>query len=53
MLEEKIKGIPRENLKIVWYKLNKARETDELYYNLRFLSRRYLDNIAIQTKEKN
>lgn len=35
-----------------WYKLNKVRENDEIYTNLRFLSRRYLDNVAIQTKEK-
>ena len=35
-----------------WYKLNKVRENDEIYDNLRFLSRRYLDKIAIQTKEK-
>jgi len=35
-----------------WYKLNTVRENDEKYDNLRFLSRRYLDKIAIQTKEK-
>ena len=35
-----------------WYKLKKVRENDEIYDSLRFLSRRYLDNIAIQTKEK-
>ena len=35
-----------------WYKLNKVRENDEIYDNLKFLSRRYLDNISIQTKEK-
>lgn len=35
-----------------WYKLNRVRENDEIYDNLRFLSRRYLDKIAIQTKEK-
>ena len=35
-----------------WYKLNKVREKDEVYDNLRFMSRRYLDNITIQTKEK-
>lgn len=35
-----------------WYKLNKVRENDEIYDNLRFLSRRYLDNVAIQTKQK-
>ena len=35
-----------------WYKLNKVRKNDEMYDNLRFLSRRYLDKIAIQTKEK-
>ena len=35
-----------------WYKLKKVRENDEIYNNLKFLSRRYLDNVAIQTKEK-
>ena len=35
-----------------WYKLHKVRENDEIYDNLRFLSRRYLDKVAIQTKEK-
>lgn len=35
-----------------WFKLNKVRENDETYDNLRFLSRRYLDKVAIQTKEK-
>ena len=35
-----------------WYKLNKVGENDEKYDNLRFLSRRYLDKVAIQTKEK-
>lgn len=35
-----------------WYKLNKVRENDEIYDNLRFLSRRYLDKVAIQIKEK-
>ena len=35
-----------------WYKLNKVRENDDVYDNLKFLSRRYLDNITIQTKEK-
>ena len=34
-----------------WYKLNKIRENDdEIYNNLRFLSRRYLDNVANQSK---
>ena len=35
-----------------WYRLNKVRENDEIYDNLKFLSRRYLDKITIQTKEK-
>ncbi len=35
-----------------WYKLNKVRKNDEVYDNLRFLSRRYLDKISIQKKEK-
>ena len=33
-----------------WYKLNKVRENDEIYDNLRFLSRQYLGHIAVQTK---
>lgn len=32
--------------------MNKVRENDEIYDNLRFLSRRYLDKVAIQIKEK-
>ena len=100
LLEEKIKDIPKEDLKIVmeetgtyhlpilgylldkgyfvvaenalkikkyldrglrkaktdkkdsWYKLNKVRENDEIYDNLRFLSRQYLGHIAVQTKQK-
>lgn len=36
-----------------WYKLNKVRENDEIYDNLRFLSRQYLCHIAVQTKQKN
>ena len=35
-----------------WYKLNKVRESDEIYTNLRFLSRRYLSNISIQINQK-
>lgn len=35
-----------------WYKLNKARENDEIYDNLRFLSRQYMNNINIQVKQK-
>lgn len=36
-----------------WYKLNKARENDETYDNLRFLSRQYINNINVQVKQKN
>lgn len=36
-----------------WYKLNKVRENDEIYDNLKFLSRQYLSNVAVQTKQKN
>lgn len=36
-----------------WYKLNKARENDETYDNLRFLSRQYINNINVQIKQKN
>lgn len=35
-----------------WYKLNKARENDEIYDNLKFLSRQYLSTIAVQVKQK-
>ena len=54
----KVKTDKKDALKLAeyccdnWYKLNKVRENDEVYDNLKFLSRRYLDNIAIQTKEK-
>ncbi len=33
-----------------WYKLNKIRENDETYDNLRFLSRQYINNINVQVK---
>lgn len=33
-----------------WYKLNKVRGNDEIYDNLRFLSRQYLGHISVQTK---
>jgi len=36
-----------------WYKLNKVRENDETYANLRFLSRQYINNINVQIKQKN
>lgn len=36
-----------------WYKLNKARENDDIYDNLRFLSRQYINNINVQVKQKN
>lgn len=35
-----------------WYKLNKVKETDEIYDNLRFLSRQYLSTISVQVKQK-
>lgn len=35
-----------------WYKLSKVRENDEIYDNLRFLSRQYLSTIAVQVKQK-
>ena len=31
-----------------WYKLNKVRDNDEIYDNLRFLSRQYINNINVQ-----
>lgn len=36
-----------------WYKLNKVRENDETYDNLRFLPRQYINNINVQVKQKN
>lgn len=36
-----------------WYKLNKVRENDETYDNIRFLSRQYINNINVQIKQKN
>ena len=35
-----------------WFKINKARENDEIYNELRFLSRQYLSTISIQVKQK-
>lgn len=35
-----------------WYKLNKQYENDEIYQNLKFLSRRYISSIEIQVQEK-
>ena len=35
-----------------WYKLNKVRDNDENYDTLRFLSRQYLGQIAVQVKQK-
>ena len=36
-----------------WYKLNKVRDNDEIYDNLRFLSRQYINNINVHVKQKN
>ena len=35
-----------------WFKLNKVRENDEVYNELRFLSRQYLATISVQVKQK-
>ena len=35
-----------------WYKLNKVKENDEIYDNLKLLSRQYLGHISVQTKQK-
>lgn len=35
-----------------WYKLNKQYENEEIYDNLRFLSRQYITSIEIQVQEK-
>lgn len=35
-----------------WYKLNQVRENDEIYDNLRLLSRQYLSQISVQVKQK-
>jgi len=54
----KVKTDKKDALKLAeyvcdnWHKLNKVRENDKVYDNLKFLSRRYLDKISIQTKEK-
>ena len=54
----KAKTDKKDSLKIAeyacdnWYKLNKVRENDKIYNNLRFLSRQYLGHIAVQTKQK-
>ncbi len=35
-----------------WYRLNKARENSDIYNNLKLLSRQYLSQIAIKSKQK-
>lgn len=35
-----------------WFKLNKVRENDEVYENLRFLSRQYLNQTSMKIEEK-
>lgn len=35
-----------------WYKLNKVRENDEIYDELKFLSRQYLATVSVQIKQK-
>lgn len=35
-----------------WFKLNKVRENDEIYDELKFLSRQYLSTISVQVKQK-
>lgn len=35
-----------------WYKLSKVQENEEIYDNLKFLSRQYLSIIAVQVKQK-
>lgn len=35
-----------------WFKLNKVRENDSIYNELRFLSRQYLATISVQIKQK-
>ncbi len=35
-----------------WYKLKEVQETNEIYNNLKFLSRRYLSHMAIQVNQK-
>ena len=55
----KAKADKKDSLKLAeyccdnWYKLNKVRENDEAYDNLRFLSRQYINNINVQVKQKN
>ena len=55
----KVKTDKKDSLKLAeyccenWYKLNKTKENDEIYDNLRFLSRQYLSQISVQIKQKN
>ena len=35
-----------------WFKLNKVRENNEIYNELRFLSRQYLATVAVQIRQK-
>ena len=35
-----------------WFKLNKVRENDKIYEDLKFLSRQYLATISVQVKQK-
>ena len=54
----KAKTDKKDSLKIAeyacdnWYKLNKVRDSDEIYGNLKLLSRQYLGHMAVQTKQK-
>jgi len=36
-----------------WYKIDKSRENDKIYDELKFLSRQYLSTISVQIKQKN
>jgi len=54
----KVKTDNKDSLKLAeyccdnWFKLNKVRENNEVYENLRFLSRQYLNQTAIKIEEK-
>lgn len=54
----KVKTDKKDALKLAnyacenWYKLNKVKENDQIYNELKFLSRQYLTKISIQTKLK-
>lgn len=55
----KVKTDKKDSLKLAeycsdnWFKLNKARENDDIYNDLKFLSRQYLSQMSMQINQKN